>query len=197
MNRVAVSLARVALVAVGLIGCRAAPQPKPPVIEDVTDIGDVVVVLDRDARIAERAIVGLDGTIHLRELGVVHVTGLTPPQIRTRLIDNEAWEEGRSDLEVYVGQRGPTFFLYGEVASEGERSVPGDLTIFEAVMASSPRGTADLRGVRLIRGSDTHTINIGDMIERGDSSFNVHIEEEDVILVPSKESDADEGVTPP
>jgi hypothetical protein len=54
--------------------------------------------------------------------------------------------------------------------------------------ATPKQDSANLGRVRLIRADPRdpfiQTINIGDLIEKGDSTFNVHVQESDIIYVP-------------
>ena len=66
---------------------------------------------------------------------------------------------------------------------------PGDLTVFEAVMDAMPDDrTANLGRVRLIRADPRDPliiyVNLAEMLEVGDSTFNIHIQERDIIVVP-------------
>ena len=79
--------------------------------------------------------------------------------------------------------------LNGKVNAPGAQDFPGDLTIFEAVMKATPnKDTANLGRVRLIRADPRDplviTVNIGDLFSTGDSTFNVHVQERDIIFVP-------------
>ena len=80
---------------------------------------------------------------------------------------------------------GPQF----EVQQQGAKEFPGDLTIFEAVTAASPKPeSANLGRVRLIRADPRDptvlVVNLSEMIDSGDSTFNVLVHERDIIYVP-------------
>ena len=91
-----------------------------------------------------------------------------------------------------------TYVVQGEVAQPGEHELPGDITVFEAVMAAGPKQpTVNLGRVRLIRADPrdpfVHTIDLQDMLETGDSTSNVHVRRGDVIDVPAKDQDVKSG----
>jgi protein involved in polysaccharide export with SLBB domain len=87
---------------------------------------------------------------------------------------------------------GKQYYVIGAVAMEGGQEFNGDVTIFEAVTKAEPRkDSADLGRVRLIR-ADPHNpfeviVDLQRMIETGDSTNNVHVQERDVIYVPTVE----------
>ena len=136
------------------------------------------------------ATVDIDGTVLLPELGAVLVAGLTRSQIEALLMEKYSPYYDFLDIKAQiVNNRGKKYFIFGEVAAQGEVAFTGDLTIFEAVTKAVPqKDSANLGRVRLIRSDPRdpliQTIDLGDLIERGDSTFNVHVQERDIIYVP-------------
>ena len=153
-------------------------------------IGDTLTISDAyNEDLALSIGVAIDGTVLLPELGSVAVAGLTRTEIEALLMEKYSPYYDLLDIKVQIDTGGKKYFIYGEVGAPGERLFGGDLTIFEAVMGAGPnKDTANLGRVRLIRADPrdpfVQTINIGDMIERGDSTFNVHVQERDIIFVP-------------
>jgi protein involved in polysaccharide export with SLBB domain len=153
-------------------------------------IGDTLVVSDSyNTELSLSKSVDTDGTVLLPELGAVAVAGLTRTEVEALLMEKYSPYYDLLDIKVQISTQGKKFFIYGEVGAPGERVFPGDLTIFEAVMSANPnKDTANLGRVRLIRADPrdpfVQTVNIGDMIEKGDSTFNVHVQERDIIYVP-------------
>lgn len=160
--------------------------------ENWTAIGDSISITDeiRPEEINGTFAIDLDGTVLLPTLGSVAVAGLTRSEIEALLIEKYSPYYPVVDLKVRINNnRGKHYFVFGEVAAQGEQPFTGDLTIFEAVMRAQPtKDTANLGRVRLIRADPKdpfiQTINIGDVIEKGDSTFNVHVQERDIIYVP-------------
>jgi len=159
--------------------------------EDYVVLGDSVTYQDAinpDLIGSDR--VGLDGTITLPEIGAVHVAGMTRSEIEALLNQKFAPYYEENDVSVtIVTIDGKTYWVLGEVASEGERPFPGDLTIFEAVHRARPTASAaNLGRVRLIRPDPREpliiTVNVNDMIRTGDSTYNIHVREGDIIYVP-------------
>jgi protein involved in polysaccharide export with SLBB domain len=133
--------------------------------------------------------IDIDGTALFPVIGAVPIAGLTRSEIEALLMEKYSPYYDLLDIKVRIITRGKKYFIFGEIAGGGEREFPGDLTIFEAVMAAGPnKDTANLGRVRLIRADPKdpfiQTINLGDIIDKGDSTFNVHVQERDIIYVP-------------
>ena len=95
-----------------------------------------------------------------------------------------------TDVKVNIRTGGKkVYYVMGEVQREGPFPYSGDLTLFEAVMQAAPKEHgANLARVRLIRADPRDPqiliINLSEMIDTGDSTFNVLIHERDIIYVP-------------
>jgi protein involved in polysaccharide export with SLBB domain len=158
--------------------------------ENWVAIGDTLVISDSyNSELALSKSVDIDGTVLLPELGAVAVAGLTRTEIEALLMEKYSPYYDLLDIKVQISTQGKKFFIFGEVSAPGERIFPGDLTVFEAVMTAGPnKDTANLGRVRLIRADPrdpfVQTLNLGDLIEKGDSTFNVHVQERDIIYVP-------------
>jgi polysaccharide biosynthesis/export protein len=136
--------------------------------------------------------VDVDGTVLLPELGHVSVVGLTRAEIEALLRKSYTpyFEELRLYARILPAAR--HYYVFGDVVSEGGQELTGDMTIFEAVTKAQPRkDSANLGRVRLIRADPrdpfARTIDLQHMIETGDSTSNVHVQERDVIYVPAAE----------
>ena len=158
--------------------------------ENYVSIGDTVALIDvlKPGRLSSTQVVDIDGTVLLPELGVVHVAGYTRSDLRAYLTERYSAYYDETQLEVQIKTQGKKYFVFGEVYSEGEVQFEGDLTIFEAVIASEPRpNSANLGRVKLIRADPVDpfiaVVNINDLFE-GDSTFNFHVQERDIIFVP-------------
>ena len=159
--------------------------------ENYVSIGDTISVFDAlhpDELVATQR-VDIDGTILLPEIGAVHVAGNTRSELEAILTEKYALYYDETDIKVSIRTAGKKFFVFGEVRREGEKRFEGDLTVFEAVMDADPlESSANLGRVRLIRPDPIDpliiTVNIGDMIQKGDSTFNVHVQERDIVFVP-------------
>lgn len=133
--------------------------------------------------------VEIDGTVILPELGAVLVAGLTRTEVQSLLMEKYSPYFETLDIKVKIHTKGHHYFIFGEVGTQGMQEFSGDLTIFEAVTRAQPRkDSANLGRVRLIRADPKDafitTVDIGDLIERGDSTFNLHVQERDIVYVP-------------
>lgn len=158
--------------------------------ENYVSIGDTVALIDvlKPGRLSSTQVVDIDGTVLLPELGVVHVAGYTRSDLRAYLTERYSSYFDETQIEVQIKTQGKKYFVFGEVYTEGEVQFEGDLTIFEAVMASEPRpNSANLGRVKLIRADPVDpfvmTINVTELFD-GDSTFNVLVQERDIIYVP-------------
>jgi protein involved in polysaccharide export with SLBB domain len=160
--------------------------------ENYATIGDTLSISDpynkADLTLSKK--IDIDGTILLPELGSVAVAGYTRSELEALLMEKYSPYYPQLDIKVDIANTGSKkYFIYGEVASPGEKPITGDLTIFEAVMSAGPnKDTANLGRVRLIKADPrdpaVFDVNIGDLLERGDSSFNMGVAELDIIFVP-------------
>lgn len=159
--------------------------------ENYVTIGDTLGITDayHDKELGLNTEVDIDGTVLLPELGAVPVAGLTRSEIEALLMEKYSAYYDLLDIRVKIETAGKKFFIFGEVQAEGERQFPGDLTVFEAVMDAVPiRETANLGRVRLLRTDPRDplvlTLDLSEIMETGDSTFNIHIQERDIIFVP-------------
>ena len=135
------------------------------------------------------ATVDIDGTVVLPELGAVRVAGLTRTGVEALLMEKYSPYFDSLDIKVKITTRNKKYYVFGEVAQVGEVDFPGDLTLFQAVTRANPKDeTANLGRVRLIRADPkdpfVQTYDLGDMISHGYSTFNVKVQENDIIYVP-------------
>ena len=158
--------------------------------EDWVDIQDSVAYQDTwNPEVAAQERIGIDGTIIVPEVGAVHVAGLTRTEIEALLTQKLAPYYKRTDVRVKIQTAPKRYFIFGEVQNTGIRQHKGDLTIFEAVMGASPHPSkANLGRVRLIRPDPRDplifTVNIAEILRTGDTTFNIHVYEDDIIVVP-------------
>ena len=132
--------------------------------------------------------VDIDGTVQLPELGAVHVAGLTRTEIEALLREKYSSIFVELDPMVSISADGKKYFIFGEIQDEGEQAFEGDLTVFEAVRGASPLlSSANLGRGRLIRPDPKDPliiyVDVEDMMS-GDSTFNVKVQELDIIYVP-------------
>jgi len=158
--------------------------------ENWVTIGDQVTFADTyNAELKGSGRVEIDGTIMVPEAGPVHVAGLTRSEIEGLLTQKLSPYYTQTDIKVQVGAQSKVYYVVGEVGAQGARPFPGDLTILEAVLAAGvPQYTANLGRVQLIRADPRDPmiieVDITEMLKTGDSSFNIHVQELDILYVP-------------
>ncbi len=159
--------------------------------ENYVSIADSVNFEDtlHPTEVRASAKVSIDGTILAPLIGAVHVAGYTRSELEAFLTEKYSSYYAETDIKAVITAAGKQYFIYGEVNNEGSQRFEGDLTLFEAVMSAGPdKNSANLGRVRLVRPDPVDpivlTFNVGDMVLTGDSTFNVHVRERDIILVP-------------
>lgn len=137
------------------------------------------------------AVVEIDGTVYLPEVGTVHVAGMTRTQIEALLTQKFSAYFNETDVQVekLSTSSQKIYYIFGEVNSEGRQTLNSDLTLFDAVWQARPdpvRG--NLGRVRLIRADPVSptilVCNLRDLLNYGDSTYNPRIQERDIIVVP-------------
>jgi polysaccharide export outer membrane protein len=154
-------------------------------------IGDSIQITDQNhEELTVDSTLDIDGTVVLPRLGAVMLAGLTGREIEALLTEKYSPQYEALDIRVRIQSvPGKKYFVFGEVNLQGARDFRGDLTIFEAVTQAQPRkDSANLGRVRLIRADARDpfitTIDLGEIIGRGDSTLDVHIQENEVLSVP-------------
>jgi protein involved in polysaccharide export with SLBB domain len=159
--------------------------------ENYISLGDTLQMTDsfHPEELAASGRVEIDGTVLLPELGAVQVAGMTRTELEAFLMEKYSAYYDLLDIKIRIVAPRKSYFLFGEVTGEGQRQFEGDLTVWEAVMLNNPNlRAANLGRVRLIRPDPVDpliiTIDIAQMIETGDSTYNIHVQELDIIYVP-------------
>lgn len=158
--------------------------------ENYVTIGDTVTFADSyHQELKGAGQVDIDGTIMIPEAGPVHVAGLTRSEIEGLLTQKLSPYYLETDIRVAITANRKVFYVVGEVNGSGPRPFTGDLTIMEAVLlASPPQYTANLGRVQLIRADPRDPfileVDVSDILHSGDTTFNVHVQERDILYVP-------------
>lgn len=158
--------------------------------QNYVTLGDQVAITDEiHPELTTTEVVDVDGTIVLPEIGAVHVAGMTRSELEAFLTQKYTPYYDAMAIKVKLRTTGKVFFVFGEVTTEGVKPFPGDITVFEAVMAAAPNPrSANLGRVRVIRGDPLDPLIIHvpltDIIDSGDTTFNVQLQERDIVYVP-------------
>jgi len=131
--------------------------------------------------------VGRDGTIQFPNLGPIAVAGLRFAEARQAIEERVTREMIGTRAVVSIGElRSITVFITGEAESPGSYTVSSLSTITNALFASGGiRETGSLRNVQLKRrGQLVATLDLYDLLLRGDSSDDLRLISGDVIFIP-------------
>ena len=128
-----------------------------------------------------------NGAVALPRLGVVQVWGLTLDQVQRLLQQrfNEFYADFR--MAVTLGKlRTMLVYVVGEVRQPGAYTVSSLSTIINALFASGgPTKNGSLRRIQLVRqGRQIHTLDLYDLLLRGNKSQDTTLQSGDTILVP-------------
>jgi protein involved in polysaccharide export with SLBB domain len=128
-----------------------------------------------------------NGAVALPRLGVVQVWGLTLDQVQRLL--QQRFSEFYADfrLAVTLGKlRTILVYVVGEVRQPGAYTVSSLSTIINALFASGgPTKNGSLRRIQLVRqGRRIHTLDLYDLLLRGNKSQDTALQSGDTILVP-------------
>jgi protein involved in polysaccharide export with SLBB domain len=131
--------------------------------------------------------VNRDGTINFPEIGPVNVAGLTFTQMRDTLVQRVTEQMIGVRASITLGElRSVQVFLLGDVARPGSYNVSGFATITSALYAGGGvKPIGSLRNVRLLRdGATVASLDLYDLLLRGDTRGDVRLQAGDAIFVP-------------
>ena len=137
-----------------------------------------------------------DGKISFSFLEDIHVSGLTAKEVDIILTERLAQYVKDVRLDVFIQEyRSKSALIFGQVnnriisgiqSGPGRYILEGKTTLLDLIVNAGgyiPE-SSDLKNVKLVRGNMKYTINIWDVIFKGDMSQNVVLEDGDVITVP-------------
>ncbi len=136
-------------------------------------------------------LVRTDGMISLRLLGEVRVVGLTPSEIAAKL--ERLLKRYYHDPKVHVrvgGYNSKKYYVLGQVDGAGPRPYTGRDTLMEALAKAKPTFLAWRSQIKVIRPSADKrkkhviTVDLDDMVKKGDMRMNFLLQEGDIVYVP-------------
>lgn len=177
--------ASAARIAPGLASPVAAP---PDYLIGPDDVLGIVFWRDKDmsAEVAVRP----DGKISLPLLNDVQAAGLTPPQLRERLVDEAKRFIEDPNVTVIVKQiNSRRVFVTGEVIKPGPYPLIGATTVLQILAtAGGLREYADAKHILVMRTENgrpkTYQFNYSDVSKRKSLTQNVELKPGDTIVVP-------------
>ena len=152
-------------------------------------VGDSFTISDEEnPDISGSFTVRLDGVISVPLIGEVFVAGFATNEISQALAQRytEYFTDPkiRVNLTAIVSKR---YFMRGEVLGQGEKQLRQDTTVWDAVMATGVPITADISDIYVVRADPRHPliipVDLGKMLRHGDSTDNIPIREDDIIVV--------------
>jgi protein involved in polysaccharide export with SLBB domain len=150
--------------------------------------GDMIEVQLLGNTQAEHSLeVGRDGTVQFPDLGPIAVAGLTFPQARQSIEQRVTQGMIGTRAVVTIGElRSITVLITGEAAVPGSYTVSALSTITNALFASGGiKEIGSLRNIQLKRrGRLVATLDLYDLLLRGDSTNDVRLMSGDVIFIP-------------
>ena len=139
----------------------------------------------------EQLEVSPDGKVVVPGYGPVSVSGLTVAAAQQRIRSTVGSRYASSKLSLTVGQtRAITVNVMGEVRAPGTYTVSAFATVFHALyMAGGIGSLGSLRNIKVFRqGRQITSVDVYDYILNGRLAGNVHLQENDVIVVGAYES---------
>lgn len=127
------------------------------------------------------------GTLMVPSVGAVQVAGLTFNQLRDELVLRLKAKILGVDVSVTMAEyRSVRVFVLGEVNRPGSYVLSGLSTMTHALfMSEGIQTTGSLRGVQLKRRGETvATLDLYDLLLRGDTSADARLESGDAVFVP-------------
>jgi protein involved in polysaccharide export with SLBB domain len=132
-------------------------------------------------------VVGRDGRVNFPELGPIAVGGRRFDEVRDDLVERVRTQMIGTQASISVGElRSIRVFVLGDVYTPGSYTVSGLSTITNALFVSGGvRKIGSLRNVQLKRaGRTVSTLDLYDLLLRGDTSGDARLLPGDVIFVP-------------
>ncbi len=158
---------------------------------------ELIITLWGETQLVHNATVNQNGDIHVPDIGLVNVNGLTMDGLKNKLHSvlgrsystmNVSSQGGyATNLDVSTGKlRSVKVFLLGEVNTPGGYTLPSLSTSFTALYyCGGPTINGSLRNIQIIRrGRIISEIDIYHYLLAGDKSKDVRLEDEDIIFVP-------------
>lgn len=131
--------------------------------------------------------VSREGTINFPEIGPLNVSGLTFTELRNTISDRVSEQMIGVRASTTLGElRSIRIFVLGDVERPGSYTVSGLATMTNALFASGGvKQIGSLRKIGLMRdGATVSTLDLYDLLLRGDTRGDARLQPGDVIFVP-------------
>lgn len=164
------------------LGASAAVDPKTYIIEP-EDI--LAIKVWREPEMSGLFTVRPDGKITMHLVGDIQAGGLTPDALQQRVTEALQTVINRPQVVAAVHQIvSKRYYVSGEVNRPGQYPLTGNVTIAEALtMAGGFREFADMKGIKILRGTERLKFNYKDFIKGKNLDKNIVLKPNDHIVV--------------
>ena len=171
-------------------------EPMPVVNDTPYRVGPPDVLEFKSYRVREvdgyRETVSPDGKVNLPLLGTVVVAGKTTEEVRLEVNRLAQFYYEDADVSVRVSRyASKKIFVFGQVGSPGAYYYNGSNTVLNTLAQAQPTKLADPSQIQILRPNadgelrSRMTINLDEMVTRGDTTLNAVLQEGDIIYVPA------------
>jgi len=161
----------------------AAVDPRTYII-DPEDI--ISIRVWREPELSGNFTVRPDGKITLPLVNDIQAGGLTPDQLQQKVLEALQSLMNRPQVVVAVADvRSKKYYITGEVNRPGPYQLQSKITVLEALsLAGGFREFADIKGIKIMRGSERIKFNYKDVIKGKKLEQNIEVRNGDHIFVP-------------
>jgi polysaccharide export outer membrane protein len=165
------------------VGGTALPvDPKTYII----GVGDELKIeVFREPDLTRNAIVRTDGKITMTLLDDIQAEGLTPERLKEHITAGLTGPIANPTVTIsVVGLNSKKFYINGMVNRPGPYFLTAPITIFDALNAAGGfRDFANLKDIKIIRGTKRLTFNYNDYLKGKNTSGNIYLETGDTVYI--------------
>lgn len=131
-----------------------------------------------------------DGTLNLDLLNRVYVAGMSPQEIENLLAEKLRTYYKDVKVHIDVEYKSQWYYVFGETSASGPKRYTGRDTLVAALGEAQPTRLGWPERIYVIKPSadpdqrHVTVINLKDIIQRGDATSNVLLEQDDIVYVP-------------
>ncbi|HUO09185.1 MAG TPA: polysaccharide biosynthesis/export family protein [Phycisphaerae bacterium] len=131
-----------------------------------------------------------DGTLNLDLLNRVYVAGMSPPEIEKLLAEKLRTYYKDVKVGVDVDYRSQWYYVFGQTDHSGPKRYTGRDTLVGALAEAQPTQLGWPERIYVIKPSadpdqrHVTVVNLKEIIQQGDSTANVLLEQDDIVYVP-------------
>lgn len=175
------------------------PQEQPPPTEDaspaaavdprtyIIGVQDVISVrVWRERDLSGDFVVRPDGRISLPLAGEIEADGVTPNQLKTRIVEALSNYMNRPEVTLEVRRvNSKRYFISGEINRPGAFTVISPITVLEAISnAGGLKDFANSKKIVIMRGNERLKFNYKEVIKGKNMEQNIFLQPGDHIIVP-------------